>query len=96
MRIAHTLDKAAKAIGINFIGGLWRYGAKGAIDAATLLIKSIPDALSEAELVCSSVNVASTKAGINMDAIAEMGGVIKKQHILHATAAPSDAQSSSY
>ena len=78
VRIAHTLDKAAKAIGINFIGGYSAMVQKGAIDAATLLIKSIPDALSETELVCSSVNVASTKAGINMDAIAEMGGVIKK------------------
>jgi uncharacterized protein (UPF0210 family) len=78
VRIAHTLDKAAKAIGINFIGGYSAMVQKGAIDAATLLIKSIPDALSETELVCSSVNVASTEAGINMDAIAEMGGVIKK------------------
>ena len=78
VRIARTLDKAAKAIGINFIGGYSAMVQKGAIDAATLLIKSIPDALSETELVCSSVNVASTKAGINMDAIAEMGGVIKK------------------
>lgn len=78
VRIARTLDKAAKAIGINFIGGYSAMVQKGAIDAVTLLIKSIPEALSETELVCSSVNVASTKAGINMDAIAEMGGVIKK------------------
>ncbi|MCD7782670.1 MAG: PFL family protein [Firmicutes bacterium] len=78
VKLAKTLDRAADALGINFIGGYSALVQKGATDSALLLIKSIPYALSETSLVCSSVNVASTKAGINMDAVREMGNIIKK------------------
>lgn len=78
VRIAHTLDKAADTLGINFIGGYGALVQKGFTSAANNLIDSIPQALSETGKVCSSVNVASTKAGINMDAIAKMGYVIKQ------------------
>lgn len=78
VKLAKTLDRAADTLGINFIGGYSALVQKGATDSALLLIKSIPYALSETSLVCSSVNVASTKAGINMDAVREMGEIIKK------------------
>ncbi len=78
VKIAKTLDRAAHTVGINFIGGYSALVEKGYIDGARSLIESIPQALSETELVCSSVNVASTKAGINMDAVAQMGHVIKQ------------------
>ena len=78
VKIAKTLDRAAHTVGINFIGGYSALVEKGYIDGARSLIESIPQALSETELVCSSVNVASTKAGINMDAVAQMGQVIKQ------------------
>ncbi|MCD7788823.1 MAG: PFL family protein [Firmicutes bacterium] len=78
VKLAKTLDRAADTLGINFIGGYSALVQKGATDSALLLIKSIPYALSETSLVCSSVNVASTKAGINMDAVREMGNIIKK------------------
>ncbi len=78
VKIAKTLDRAAHTVGINFIGGYSALVEKGYIDGARALIESIPQALSETELVCSSVNVASTKAGINMDAVAQMGRVIKE------------------
>ncbi|MBQ4117294.1 MAG: PFL family protein [Clostridia bacterium] len=78
VRIAHTLDKAAQNIGINFIGGFGALVEKGMTLGAANLIEAIPQALAETNLVCSSVNVASTKAGINMDALAKMGGIIKK------------------
>ena len=78
VKIAKTLDRAAHTVGINFIGGYSALVEKGYIDGARSLIESIPQALSETELVCSSVNVASTKAGINMDAVAQMGRVIKQ------------------
>lgn len=78
VKIARTLDRAAHALGINFIGGYSALVEKGYINGARALIESIPQALSETELVCSSVNVASTKAGINMDAVAQMGQIVKE------------------
>ena len=78
LKLAHTLQRAAKTLGINFIGGFSALVHKGYTDSARNLISVIPYALSETETVCSSVNVATTKAGINMDAVAEMGHVIKR------------------
>ncbi|MBO4490547.1 MAG: PFL family protein [Lentisphaeria bacterium] len=78
VRIAHTLDRAAGELGINFIGGYSALVQKGFTNASRTLISTIPQVLSETERVCSSVNVASTKAGINMDAVAEMGRIIVK------------------
>ena len=78
VRIAKALDRAAHTLGINFIGGYGALVQKGFTTNAANLIESIPYALSETDLVCSSVNVASTKAGINMDAVAKMGSIIKK------------------
>ncbi len=80
--IAKTLDRAADALGINFIGGYSAMVQKGEIDSAKLLIDSIPEALAGTGKVCSSVNVASTKAGINMDAVRRMGEVIKETSYL--------------
>lgn len=78
IKAAKAMDRAAKEVGINFIGGFGALVQKGMSDSACKLISVIPEALSETEMVCSSVNVASTKAGINMDAIIEMGSVIKR------------------
>ena len=78
IRIAHTLDKAAHELGINFIGGYSALVQKGCSHAAETLISTIPEVLAGTERVCSSVNVASTKAGINMDAVARMGRIIKE------------------
>ncbi len=78
LKIAHTLQRAADALGINFIGGFSALVQKGMTEGAKNLISIIPEALSETRNVCSSVNVASTKAGINMDAIALMGSAIKR------------------
>ena len=78
IKAAKAMDRAAREIGINFIGGFGALVQKGMSDSACRLISVIPEALSETEMVCSSVNVASTKAGINMDAIIEMGSVIKR------------------
>ena len=75
---ARALDRAAKTCGVNFIGGYSALVQKGLTLADEKLIRSIPQALAETELVCSSVNVGSTKAGINLDAIGMLGGVIKK------------------
>lgn len=80
--IARTLDKAAKAVGVNFIGGYSALVNKGMTPAEECLIRSIPKALSSTEVVCSSVNVGSTKTGLNMDAIKLMGEVIKETAIL--------------
>ena len=77
VKIARTLDKAADCVGINFIGGFSALVQKGFTNSAKFLIAAVPQALSETNKVCSSVNVASTKAGINMDAVSEMGGIIK-------------------
>ncbi len=78
LRLAHTLQCAAETLGINFIGGFSALVHKGYTESDRNLISVIPQALSETELVCSSVNVATTKAGINMDAVAQMGRVIRE------------------
>ncbi|MGN1142536.1 MAG: PFL family protein [Oliverpabstia sp.] len=74
--LAHTLDKAAKEVGVNFIGGYSALVSKGMTKADELLIRSIPQALAETERVCSSVNLGSTKTGINMDAVKLMGEMV--------------------
>lgn len=76
--VAKTLDRAAKTIGVNFIGGYSALVSKGMTPAEELLIRSIPQALAVTERVCSSVNVGSTKTGINMDAVRLMGQMIKQ------------------
>lgn len=78
VRIAETLDRAADTLGINFIGGFSALCDKGFTDSSLKLIEAIPEALATTGKVCSSVNVASTKAGINMDAIRLMGSTVKK------------------
>ena len=77
-QIALTLDKAARDVGVNFLGGYSALVSKGMTKADRLLIESIPQALSETELVCSSVNVGSTKTGIDMDAVRLMGRIIRE------------------
>lgn len=76
--IARALDKAAKAVGVNFIGGFSALVSKGYTDGDRKLIASIPEALATTDIVCSSVGIGSTKAGINMDAVAEMGHIVKE------------------
>lgn len=76
--IAKTLDRAAKKVGVNFIGGYSALVSKGMTKAEETLIRSIPQALAETERVCSSVNVGSTKTGIDMDAVKLMGSVVLK------------------
>jgi len=76
VKYAVTLDKAAKAIGVNFIGGYSALVQKGFSAGDKELIASIPEALAKTDYVCSSINVGSTKAGINMDAVAMMGKVV--------------------
>ena len=76
--IARTLDRAAKAIGINFLGGYSALVNKGLTASERLLIQSIPQALAETDVVCSSVNVGSTRTGIDMDAVRMMGDIVKK------------------
>ena len=78
MKLARMLDRAADALGINFIGGFSALVHKGMTPSERALISVIPEALAETSKVCSSVNVATTKAGINMDAIAMMGSAIKR------------------
>ena len=78
VKFAHTLDKAAKELGVNFIGGYSALVQKGFASGDYALIESIPQALSETDFVCSSVNIGSTKAGINMDAVKMMGKVVKQ------------------
>lgn len=75
--IAHALNKAANEVGVNFIGGYSALVEKGTTEADRRLIESIPEALSQSEVVCGSVNIASSRAGINMDAARHMGQVIK-------------------
>jgi hypothetical protein len=74
--IAKTLDAAAKAVGVNFLGGYSALVGKGMTRGEELLIRSIPQALAQTDIVCSSVNVGSTKTGINMDAVRLMGEMI--------------------
>ncbi|MBQ3880216.1 MAG: PFL family protein, partial [Oscillospiraceae bacterium] len=76
--VAQALDRAAQTVGVNFLGGFSALVHKGYTQGDRTLIASIPEALASTQVVCSSVNVATTKAGINMDAVAEMGRVIKK------------------
>ena len=78
VEIAKTLDAAAKTCGVNFIGGFSALVQKGCTESDWKLIRSIPEAMKATERVCSSVNVGSTKAGINMDAVAMMGRIIKE------------------
>ena len=78
VEIAKTLDAAAKECGVNFIGGFSALVQKGATEADWKLIRSIPEALACTDRVCASVNVGSTRAGINMDAVAEMGRVVRR------------------
>jgi len=75
---ARALDRAAKEVGVNFLGGFSALVHKGLTDGDRKLIASIPEALASTELVCSSVNVATTRSGINMDAVAWMGKIIKQ------------------
>ena len=84
VHFAKSLDRAARSTGVNFIGGYSALVHKGFAPGDYALIKSIPEALSETELVCSSVNIGTTKAGINMDAVAKMGQVIRE--VAEATA----------
>ena len=84
VKFAKVLDKAAKKVGVNFIGGYSALVEKGFTAGDLALIESIPEALAQTDFVCSSVNIGSTKAGINMDAVKLMGEVIKE------TAAKSD------
>ncbi|BFK23100.1 PFL family protein [Massilimicrobiota timonensis] len=78
VKIAKTLDQCARQVGVNFIGGYSAIVSKGMTKAEKLLIQSIPQAMKETELVCSSVNVGSTKTGINMDAVKLIGEIIKE------------------
>jgi hypothetical protein len=76
--IAKTLDRAAKTVGVNFLGGYSALVSKGMTPSEENLIRSIPEALAVTERVCSSVNVGSTKTGLNMDAIRLMGDIVKE------------------
>ena len=86
VKIARTLDECAKEIGINFIGGYSAIVSKGMTKADELLILSIPDALSSTDIVCSSVNVGSTKTGINMDGVKLVGEMVKEASIKNVMA----------
>lgn len=77
VEIAKTLDRAAKEVGVNFIGGFSALVQKGFTDSDLTLIKSLPEAMATTDIVCSSVNIGSTKNGINMDAVKLMGKTIK-------------------
>jgi len=76
--VAEAMDAAAKAVGVNFIGGFTALVDKGYTKGSRILIQSIPEALAVSDRVCSSVNLASTKSGINMDCVREMGEIIKR------------------
>ena len=76
LKYAHTLDRAAKAVGVNFIGGFSALVQKGYQTGDQTLVASLPQVLAETELVCASVNVGSTRSGINMDAVKQMGQVV--------------------
>ena len=78
VRLAKTLDRAAKKLGVNFIGGYSAVVSKGMTKADELLIRSIPEAMATTEHICSSVNVGSTKTGIDMDAVRLMGEIVKE------------------
>ena len=78
VEIARTLDRAAKKVGVNFLGGFSAIVSKGMTPADQLLIESIPQALAQTEFVCSSVNVGSTRTGIDMDAVKILGETVKE------------------
>ncbi len=78
LQLALTLDRAAKAVGVNFVGGYTALVQKGMTKGDRAFFESIPEALAATDRVCCSINVGSTKAGINMDAVAQMGEIIKK------------------
>ncbi len=78
LKIAKALDSAAKKVGVNFIGGFSALVHKGFTKGERILIESLPTVLSNTDIVCSSVNVGSTRAGINMDAVALMGRIVKE------------------
>ena len=78
VKIAKTLDRAAKKLGVNFIGGYSAVVSKGMTPADEMLIRSIPEAMAKTERLCSSVNVGSTKTGIDMDAVRLMGEIVKE------------------
>lgn len=82
VEIAKVLDKAAHEVGVNFIGGYSAIVSKGMTPSDELLIRSIPKALASTELICSSVNVGSTKTGINMDAVRLIGDIVKETAML--------------
>ena len=78
VEIAKTLDRAAKEVGVNFIGGYSAIVSKGMTKSDELLIRSVPQALACTDRVCSSINVGSTKTGINMDAVRLCGEIVKE------------------
>ncbi len=84
VRLATTLERAACALGVNFIGGFSAHVQKGMTRGAENLLAAIPEALTVTEHICSSVNVATTKAGINMDAVRRMGEIVKETARLSA------------
>lgn len=84
VQIAKTLDKAAKDLGVNFLGGYSAIVSKGITAADRLLIESIPQAMNETDFICSSVNLGSTKTGLNMDAVRLMGKIVKDTAIMTA------------
>ncbi len=86
VHLAKAMDRAAREVGVNFIGGFSALVQKGATAADLRLIESIPEALAQTQMVCSSVNVASTRAGINMDAVRACGQVIVRAAQLTADA----------
>ena len=84
VKLAKALDRAGKAIGVDFVGGFSAQVEKGYTKGDRILIDSIPEALNETDIVCSSVAIGSTKAGLNMDAIAQMGRIVKETASLTA------------
>jgi uncharacterized protein (UPF0210 family) len=85
IEFAKALDKCAKDVGVDFIGGFSALVHKGCSNGARVLLNSIPRALSETDVVCSSINVGTTKAGLNMDVIKELGPIIKETARLSAS-----------
>ena len=84
VELAEVLESAAQELGVNFIGGFSAHVQKGEILGATNLIEAIPEAMARTTRICSSINVATTKAGINMDAVRRMGEIIKETALLTA------------
>ena len=85
VRLARAIDEAAVAVGVDFIGGYSALVHKGATDSEAVFLNSIPEALSTTKRLCSSVNVATTRAGINMDAVRQVGIIIKEAAELTAS-----------